>query len=110
MDGNDGVIIKVDPQRMEQQANDINDDVENMKSNALAMISEINSMKSYWKGEASDLQQQQFASLIDELQQMYMLLQKYPKDLLTLVEGFTQNEIRNDEEANSLRKPSYNMG
>lgn len=107
MDSFEGLVLRIDPQRMEEQASFVRDDVENMKSNTLTMISEINSMKSYWKGEAPDLQQKQFMSLTDDLQQMYMILKEYSDDILKLAGLYKKNEIMNDEEAALL--PSYNM-
>ncbi|MBE5912015.1 WXG100 family type VII secretion target [Pseudobutyrivibrio sp.] len=101
--------LKVDPESLKKQAGLVESAVKNMRQNVTSMVNEIDSMRKYWKGDASEYQYRQFSQLVESVNRMNDTLGEYPVDLLKLANLYEKTEDLNKQEARKT-KTSITMG
>lgn len=98
MDG----IIKVEPQKLIQTADEFNGTGSQVKGLTDQMVSIIDSLRSVWEGEAATTYNAKFHQLQDDMDRMYRMIQEHVKDLNEMAQQYINAEIEGVDIGNSL--------
>lgn len=96
------IVLKVTPEQLINAANEITDQISNMKLAFQALDSEIMNSTSYWEGDASSLHQRNYKTIKNEIETILKVLVNRPDDLLKMADLYKETEKVNAEIAKSL--------
>ncbi len=87
-----GVTIRVTPERLKTQADEVSRRISQMKRLFGELERVIGNTRSYWIGEAGNRHRQAYTERKDELETMFTRLEEHPRDLLQISGNYTQAE------------------
>ncbi len=87
-----GVTIRVTPERLKTQADEVSRRIIQMKRLFGELERVIGNTRSYWIGEAGNRHRQAYTERKDELETMFTRLEEHPRDLLQISGNYTQAE------------------
>ena len=87
-----GVTIRVEPERLKTQADEVSRRIIQMKRLFGELERVIGNTRSYWIGEAGNRHRQAYTERKDELETMFTRLEEHPRDLLQISGNYTQAE------------------
>lgn len=96
--------LKVTPQQLKREANDIRRNAKAVQSTTKEMITTINSINdSVWSGDAAEEYTNRFKKLDDDMDDIYNMIIEASKDLDAVADKYTAVEKANDTLAASLK-------
>lgn len=90
--------IVVDPKELKNKAESLRNIANTIKSVLDDADHEIESMKSYWEGQASESSVNKFKKLKPEIETSYENIKKYAEFLSAASEDYQNVEIKNTQE------------
>ena len=90
--------ILVDPQELKKKANTLKDCAQTISHIVTDVDKEMNSMRSYWEGEAAGSSVQKFEELKKKIETSYENIEKYSKFLENAAADYEHVEITNTQE------------
>ena len=87
-----GVTIRVEPERLKTQADEVSRRIIQMKRLFGELERVIGNTRSYWIGEAGNRHRESYTERKDELETMFIRLREHPRDLLQISGNYTQAE------------------
>lgn len=87
-----GVTIRVEPERLKTQADEVSRRIIQMKRLFGELERVIGNTRSYWIGEAGNRHRGSYTERKDELETMFTRLEEHPRDLLQISGNYTQAE------------------
>ena len=96
-----GIVLKVTPETLEKMSGDIQNKIQQIKSQFHEIESEIN-LLGYWEGNASEVHKKQFDTLKPEMQEALDRLQRRPEELLKMAGLYQTTENTSKEATMSL--------
>ena len=97
-----GIVLKVTPETLEKMSGDIQNKIQQIKSQFHEIESEINRTPEYWEGNASEVRKKQFDTLKPEMQEALDRLQRRPEELLKMAGLYQTTENTSKEATMSL--------
>lgn len=95
--------IKVSPDEMIRQADNIKDSVEKIRKQFANIEELVNRSSAFWEGEASDLHIKKYRDLKQDCDEISRRLGEHPDDLLKMAGIYSESETRSTEDSNSLQ-------
>lgn len=95
-------IIKVDPQKLINTANEFNATGSQVKGLTGDMMSKVTSMSGVWEGDASAAYINRFKELQDDMDRMFSMIQEHVKDLNDMAQQYITAENANVDLGSSL--------
>ncbi|MCB6415381.1 WXG100 family type VII secretion target [Faecalimonas umbilicata] len=95
-------IIKVSPQLLSSTASEFGTQGTTISNLTGEMMNLITGMASAWEGEAATAYITKFRGLEDDIQKMTRMIQEHSQDLQEMAQIYTEADMANAEEANSL--------
>ena len=96
-------ILKVTPERLEEASGEFKALAGQMSSLTSEMMSLVQSLKTVWQGEASDIYGEKFNSLQTDMDKLYRMVSEHSDDLAQMAEGYAQAESANTEKGGSMK-------
>ncbi len=97
------LALGVTPEMMKSKAAEVTADIEAMRKNILQMEAEIRETGGYWKGDAGEMQRNEFDSHMDEFNQMNERLKTYPTRILQMAGIYEEAESEATQTAAATR-------
>ncbi len=95
-------IIKVSPQVLTSTASEFGNQGNQINTLTGEMMNLITGMASTWEGEAATAYITKFRGLEDDIQRMVRMAQEHSQDLQEMARIYSEADMANAEEANSL--------
>ncbi len=90
--------ILVDPQELKNKADTLKECAQTISDIVTDVDKEMNSMRSYWEGEAAQSSVQKFEELKKKIETSYENIEKYSKFLENAAADYEHVEITNTQE------------
>lgn len=95
-------ILKVTPEKLIQTSGEFAATGNQIKNLTSEMISQIQSMKGIWQGEAADTYGTKFHSLQTDMDKLYRMVQEHVKDLQEMAAQYQMAETGNAGQGSGL--------
>ena len=95
-------ILKVEPQKLINTANEFNATGRQVSTLTQQMLEMVDSLKSTWEGEAANTYSKKFHQLEDDMKKMHSMIEEHVKDLNDMAQQYIKAENVNIETGNAL--------
>lgn len=95
-------ILKVTPEKLIQTSGAFAATGNQIKNLTGEMISQVQSMKGVWQGEAASAYGNKFQSLQSDMDRLYRMVQEHVKDLQEMAAGYQRAEAGNAQQGSGL--------
>ena len=95
-------ILKVTPEKLIQTSGAFAATGNQIKNLTGEMISQVQSMKGVWQGEAASAYGNKFQSLQSDMDRLYRMVQEHVKDLQEMAGQYQKAEAGNAQQGGSL--------
>ncbi len=95
-------ILKVTPEKLIQSSGEFATAGGQMKNLTGEMMSQVQSLKSIWQGEASTAYSTKFQSLQTDMDKLHRMVQEHAADLQEMASQYQSAEAGNAEQGNGL--------
>ena len=95
-------ILKVTPEKLIQTSGTFATTGNQIKNLTSEMISQVQSMKGVWQGEAAMAYGNKFQSLQSDMDRLYRMVQEHVKDLQEMASQYQKAEAGNSQQGGSL--------
>lgn len=96
------VAIEVAPEQLIATAEQMEAKISSVGGKFDAMTSTMNGTKNYWEGKVSDSRNTRFTNNVEQMQEMFSLLNSYVVKLKTIAENYINTEDKNETTAEAL--------
>lgn len=97
-----GAVLKVDPEKMHEQATVVRDLCREMETNFKTIEDVMSRTANYWIGEAGDKHRKIYDNQKEDISTMLKRLSEHPDDLDVMSENYRSAETKNVEVAVAL--------
>ena len=94
--------LKVTPEKLIACSGEFGAKAGQMNSITQEMMTLIQSLKSVWMGEASEIYGSKFAGLQSDMDKMYRMIMEHSQDLSEMAEGYQNAENANSDTGNGM--------
>ena len=97
-----GAMLKVEPEKMHEQANVVRDLCREMENNFKTIEDVMNRTSNYWIGEAGDKHRKIYENQKEDIKSMLKRLSEHPDDLDVMSDNYRSAEKTNVDTAIAL--------
>lgn len=89
--------ILVTPEELKAKSTEVSNKVADMTTHFTQLKSYVDKTATYWIGDGGDVHRQQYADLVDEVEEILKRLAEHPKDLLEIAGVYSDVEKQIEE-------------
>lgn len=88
------VELLVTPEVLNTKANEVENNVKNMRQRFETMKTLVEKSNSYWVGDAGDMHRKNYTDQVDKIEQILKRMSEHPADLRTIAQTYTTAELK----------------